>query len=87
MNVIFSVGVLVMSVVMRRPPEDAFLRGRHGQIGENELKSPAGFISPVRKIAIYPPLGLLTVSILERLDVQVHHSLLPMARQHRRDSQ
>ena len=44
---------MVMAMVSG-PPENAFLRGRHGHEGDDELKGAASFIGTVRKIAVIP---------------------------------
>ncbi len=42
----------MMMAMMRRPPQDALLRGAHGHEGDYELKGAAGFKGAVRKIAV-----------------------------------
>src|SRR5215472_5445997 len=52
MQVQLLVGIAVMVAMMRRPPEHAFLRGRHGHECDNELKRAAGLKRTVRKITV-----------------------------------
>src|SRR5258708_12610133 len=41
-----------MMAMMRRPPENALLGGRHGHPGNHKLKPAAGFEGAMRKIAM-----------------------------------
>src|SRR6185295_18357745 len=52
MDVLRLVRVPVVLAVMSRPPEDAFLRARHRQPGEQELKDPAGLVGAMREEAV-----------------------------------
>src|SRR6201992_2686203 len=51
-EILFLVGKTMMVAMMRRPPEDAFLRGRHGHKGDHELKYAACLVGAMRKIAV-----------------------------------
>ena len=52
MNVEFGVGMEVVVAMVGRPPQDALLRRRLRERGENELEDPAGLISAVGKVAM-----------------------------------
>ena len=52
MEIVFLIGEAMMMAMVSGPPKNAFLRGRHGHEGDDELKGAAGFIRAVRKIAV-----------------------------------
>ena len=52
MNVEFGVRMEVVVAMVRRPPQDAFLRRRLRYHRENKLEGPAGLISAVGKVAM-----------------------------------
>ena len=51
-QVVFLIGEAMVMTMMSGPPEDAFLRRRHGHEGDDELKGAAGFVGAMRKIAV-----------------------------------
>jgi hypothetical protein len=51
-QIFFLIGEAMMMPVMSGPPEHAFLRGRSGHNGDDELKPAAGLERTVRKIAV-----------------------------------
>ena len=52
MQIQLLVRIAVMVAVMRRPPQHALLRRRHGHEGDHKLKHAAGLKRAVRKIAV-----------------------------------
>jgi len=51
-QVFLQIGIAVMVAMVRRPPENALLRGRHGHPGDHELKPAAGLERAVGKIPV-----------------------------------
>jgi len=51
-QVLLQIGIPVMMAMMRRPPENALLRGRHGHPGDHKLKPAAGLERAVREIPV-----------------------------------
>jgi len=52
MEIVFLIGEAMMMAMVSGPPKNAFLRGRHGHEGDDELEGAAGFVRAVRKIAV-----------------------------------